>query len=480
MIQFKDFKQMNKSSIYGLVVSTILFFMMSGCKENTILPPDLVPTIDNINTFDSTFSLLTNNIVQDSLLTGGVLNGARVSSSTTFYHALGSISGDAVFGKTNASFHVEVLPATTNFQFKTDSTGTTRTIDSIVLSIPFVSSWGDTTNNVSQTFNVYRSIKTFSRDSAQYDFTRDSADFTHLIASQTVNFTTFKTDSPLVGTVKQQPQLRFKLASWFSDSLQTQVDLGANGAAADFSKFLTWWKGFYITPADSNSGSTIGYFNNYKTRLIIYYRYTKTTGGQDTTSSVFSFDPNYCNRFNTIIRRRSGSIAANFVGSILNPLGDSVLFAQGEPGLAAQIRIPTLKNFPNSIINKAELTFTAISPFESWSDTIQYGGLNPRLQILKTDTAGNDLFVEEYSTFGSGFVDGKRSTYSEAGINYTQYKFVITNTIQKIISQNDTTFRLKIMGTNIGLPGAYRSVLRGSNSSNNLVPKLYMIYTKIK
>ncbi len=457
----------------------LLAITFSSCKENTILPSSLVPAVDNVFTFfTDTNTVITHNIYQDSLLTGGIVGSNRISNAPSFYHTLGTITSDPVFGKTYASFHVEVLPPVANFTFKTNATGTSRTIDSIVLSIPYKSCYGDTLSNSSQTFKVFRSIKRFPRDSAQYEFTKDSVDYSNLLASQTVNFKSFSLDSPTVGNVKLQPQLRMKLASWFADSLQTQVDLGATGAAADYSKYLDWWRGFAIEP-DSNNGSALGFFDTYNTRMYIYYRYTNTNNVVDTTVDVFSFDPNNCNRFNTIIHNYTGTLAKAQLNTGKS-MGDSVLFVQTNPGIATLISFPYLANFENSVVNKAELVFTSTSPYYSWIDTSLYG-VTPRMQIIATDTSGYDAIITEYAVFGASFVDGKRSQYTFNGINYIQYKFVIPQTIQKLISQKNTNFRLKIMGLSTGLPASYRTLLRGSGSlSTEFKPTLNLIYTKIK
>lgn len=462
-------------SLSGLL--TFLFWL-SSCKENTILPSDLVPAVDNISTFGAdTFSLRTCNLMQDSLLTGGLRGTVRVSNSPTLFHALGTIANDPVFGRTHASFHVEVLPPVPNFAFKTQASGTTRIIDSIVLSVPYKGSYGDTLNNTQQTFKVYRSLKSFSRDSAQYDFTRDSVDHSRVLSSRVVNFRTLATDSPLVGTVKLQPQIRFNMASWFADSLQAQVDSGLNGAAADFSKFLNWWRGFAVE-ADSNQGATLGYFDTYNTRMYIYYRYTDVNNQPDTAVDVFAFDPNYCNRFNTIIRQYQGSVAQWATGNT-TLAGDSMLFVQTEPGLVAEIAFPYLAEMENVVVNKAELTFTAVSPIFNWVDTFLYAP-PPRMQVLVSDSSGSDAVLSEYATFGAGFVDGKRFVYTENGLSYLQYKFILTQTIQRAISQKNTNFRLKILGTASGYSAAYRTLLRGSGSmAGRGKPRLSLIYTKI-
>lgn len=471
-----------KTIIPGIRIICILMpvwilVLNTGCKENAILPKNLLPAVDNINTFVQSYDLVTHTIYQDSFLTGGLLNGLRISSSPTYYTACGSIQADPAFGKTFAGIHVEVLPPVPNFTFKAKTSD--MMIDSIVLSMPYKLAFGDTGyTSVSQQFLLYRSLKHFSRDSAQYEFTRDSFDRADVIASAPVNFSRLYRDSVLVSGQKQVPQLRFRLASWFGDSLKRQVDSGANGAFATYSSFLNWWNGFYIVPS-STKGNTIGFFDSYKTKLTVYYRYNKTGGGVDTVNDVFSFDPGYCDRFNSITHDYTGSQSASFINSH-TAAGDSLLFIQNEPGLVNTFSIPGIVNMENVMVNKAELVFTT-APSQNFMDTLTYG-LVPRLQIFKTDSTGNnDKAAEDYAAFNSSnYVDGKRSTVNIDGKNYVQYKFTVTYSVQKIISQKDSTFRYKIMGANLGMPAAYRTILTGSGSLNTpFKPRLNLIYTKI-
>ncbi len=466
-------KQAIVFSMLAIIISTNW-----SCKENTILPKNLVPAVDNINTFDSTISLITHTLYQDSFLTGGLKGGLRLSASNSFYTACGSISNDPSFGSTLASMHVEVLPAVPNFTFK--SATSTMTIDSIVLAIPYKLAFGDTSfSSITQKFKVYRSLDTFSRDSAQYEFTRDTFDVNRPLSSLNVNFNSLPHDSLLIGGQLQQPQLRFKLASWFADSLKTQVDSGANGALATFTSFLSWWKGFVIVPS-TTKGNTLGYFETYRTRMTIYYRYPKTGGGEDTTSDIFSFDPSYCNRFNAIAHNYTGSKSKAFINT-KSAQGDSVLFVQNEPGLVSLIQVPGLHTMDNVIVNKAELVFTT-SATQNFADTMIYGTI-PRLQIFSTDSSGNnDLVASDYAAFNSAsYVDGTRSQVLINGVNSIQYRFIVTNSIQSLISRKDSNFRYKIMGANVGLPAAYRTILTGSASKMDAFkPRLYMIYTKFK
>lgn len=463
--------------IFLILVPVWILILNTGCKENAILPKNLVPTVDNINTFAKTYDLVTHTLYQDSFLTGGLLNGLRISSSPTFYTACGAINADPAFGSTMAGIHVEVLPPVPNFTFKAKTSD--MMIDSIVLSMPYKLAYGDTGySSISQQFLLYRSLKRFSRDSVQYEFTKDSFDKAAVITSAPVNFSRLYRDSFLVSGQKQTPQLRFKLPSWFGDSLKTQVDSAAKGAFASYSSFLDWWKGFYLVPS-STKGNTLGYFDSYRTKLTIYYRYNKTGGGVDTVNDVFSFDPGYCNRFNAITHNYSGSQSAAFINTH-KPAGDSLLFIQNEPGLVNTFYIPGIVNMENVMVNKAELVFIS-APSQNFMDTLSFG-LVPRMQIFKTDSLGNnDKAAEDYAAFNSSaYVDGRRSTVSMNGKNYVQYKFTVTYSVQKIISQKDSTFRFKIMGANLGIPAAYRTILTGSGSLNTpFKPRLDLIYTKI-
>lgn len=459
-------------SFCGLVAACcVLLFGLSwsGCKENTILPTDLVPVVDNIHTFQAdSFTLYTNTIYQDSILTGGTLGSVSVSNNASFYHALGAIVNHPEFGYTHASFHVEILPPSSNYTHK----GYDPIFDSVVLSVPFVTTFGDSNSGPDQSILVYRSLKSFPKSSAQYESTQDSFEVSQPIGSYTINFGKFKKDTT-------NKTMRIKLAPWFADSLKAQMDLlSSGGATSSYEKFLDWWRGFYVTSI-SNQGSTLGYFNTYGTRLYVYYRHYKDTAHTDidTTIDVFSFDPSYCNRFNHIERRYAGSTANNYLNSGA-VLGDSTLHIQNLPGLATIVKFPYLPESQNVLINRAVLTFYTSLPLTGMVDTLSYGMI-PRFQLFRVDQ-GVDKIISEYASLGAGFIDAKRKEVTVYGEKYLQYNIYLSESIQNLISGRDTTFRLKIMGLSDNYPGAYGSILKGSSSKmDSLRPKLNVIYTKI-
>lgn len=457
----------NFSGFIAALSGVILF--MNSCKENTILPPDLVPVVDNIHTFQAdSFSLISNTIFQDSILTGGSLGSVSVSNNASFYHALGTITGNPEFGYTHASMHVELVPPSSNYTHK----GYDPMFDSIVLSLPYINTFGDSIAGPDQYFLVYRSLKSFPKTSPQYENTLDSFEVNKPMGSYTMNFNQFRKDT-------NNKTMRIKLASWFADSLKAQMDLlAAGGATSSYEKFLDWWRGFYVTSI-SSQGNTLGYFNTYGARMYVYYRYYKDTAHTDvdTTIDVFAFDPSYCNRFNHIERRYTGSNAVNYLNSGAVS-GDSLLHIQNLPGLATIIKFPYLPTSENVLINRAVLTLYSALPLNAMIDSSVYG-IVPRFQVFRVDQ-GSDKILNEYTSLGAGFVDAKRREVTVYGQKYLQYNIYLSESIQNMISTQDTTFRLKIMGLSDVYPGAYGSILKGSTSKmDSLRPKLNVIYTKI-
>lgn len=455
----------------GIMLCSIA--LMTSCKENTILPPDLVPAVDNINTFQQdSFTVITHSIYKDSLLTGGVLNSTNRNADADFAHAIGCISSDAVFGRTVASAYVQVRQPAPSFAFS----GTNQIIDSVVLGINYLQPYGDTLTAPNQIFFLYRSKENLSRDSAYYEFNETAVTNQDILTSQAVKFNTFSTDSPIVNGLKLRPQLRFLLPGKFGDSLLAQT---STGAFADYSTFLNWLGGFYVVP-DSNVGATLGYFDTDNTTMYVYYRSTNTsTNLQDTLTAVFPFDPTYCNRFNHITRNYTGKPSANFVntGSVG---GDSLIFVEGEPGLAALVTFPYIGNFPNAIINKAELTFTVVSPFSNYFDTTSYN-IPPQFQIIYVNENGEDEVLEDYLLLGAQRVGAYRGSFALAGFQRIQYKMNISHTIQNAVTLQQSNFALKISGARNDYPASNRVVLRGSGSAIALEkPKLNIIFTKIQ
>ncbi len=467
--------------MYKLTLTNKLFFIcfftflsttFFSCKENTILPPDLVPTVDNINVFEKDLNVISHTAYRDSLITGGKNGNINFSANDAYLSPLGTIGSDMVFGKTVASTFVQVVQPVLDYKLK----GTNQIIDSVVMVIPFaLNVFGDTLSNNIQTFNLYKSDSNYSLNKLYYEFSKASYQTSNLMGTATVNFKNLHRDSITVGTVKQAPQLRIKMPSSFADSL---IAIQNTDNYKTYDNFLNWSKGFVIMPSDTNTGNGIGYFKTYYTKMYVYYRNTNTNLQQDTTVDVFGFNENHCNRFNTISRNYFGLPIQNF-WETNSTTGDSVTFIQGQPGANTEITFPGIENEDNVLVNQAVLTLNVVVPYTSFTDTLSYK-LPDALKLEYVNAAGENKIAKDYSFLGA-VVDGKRKMVQINGQTVIQYRFVITKTIQDAISQKDNNLKIKVL-SEIGFTAAkYRTVLAGSNNSNNLLkPKLYLIFTKLK
>ncbi len=110
--------------------------------DNTIIGSDLLPVVDNVNTFDTLIDVIANNF--DSA------DCARVYPADD--HVLGYISNDPYFGKTTAAIFTELKPA--NFPYSFPATAADITLDSVVLVLSYKRLYGDSA--IPQKIDVYQ------------------------------------------------------------------------------------------------------------------------------------------------------------------------------------------------------------------------------------------------------------------------------------------------------------------------------------
>ncbi len=467
MNNFLNKKFSTATAWFGLVILAVT--LVSSCKENTILPDDLVPAVDNINTFRTdTFTVISHNIYKDTFLTGGVLGTTNRGGDADFSHAIGTIN-DLIFGRTVSSLYVQVRQPATAFSFS----GTNQIVDSVVLGINYLKAFGDTIMAPNQTFSLYRAQKNFSRDSTYYEFTKP--DVLTFLKSNNINFNTLYKDSPLVNGIRLRPQIRFSLAgsSAFPTNLISQT---STGNFATYATFLDWLGGFYIAP-DSANGETLGYFDTDNTTMYVYYRFDQN-GSQDTATAVFPFDAIHCSRFNYFTRNYTGSTAATYLNTNA-PTGDSLLFVEHEPGLSALLTFPYIGQFPNAVINKAELSLTIIS-LTNYTDTTDFS-MPSQVQIVYVNQFGQNEVLEDYLLLGIQRVGGFRGLFDLLGVQRLRYTFNVSNSIQKAVSTQNSNFGFKVSGSRSDFPGFGRVMMRGSGSGIiSEKPRLDIIFTKIQ
>lgn len=453
--------KINFRNLSFLATYITLLYGATGCNKSTILGSGLIPPGDFVNAQDTVINgVIANNILRyDS----SILNGRNA-----YNKILGSITTDPVFGRTHAFVFTQVSLPKSAFTFD----GTGQTLDSVVLSLSYSGYTGD--SSTPQTFRVYRMSETGFNIDSNYAYNKALAYTPQVIGTATVTPLSLR-DSVSVYGAKETAQLRIRLSDAFGQELLNQK---SDGAFATDSAFRAYLKGFAIVP-DTNLGTNRNmiYLNlaNSNTKLTVFYKNTT----DDSLRATMAFDQYASAHANYFTRNYNGSQAARFINTN-NPNGDSILFLNAAPGLYTKFTIPGLENFPNVLINKAELVITQITsgPGDMNNIFIEPGSLSLR----QYGNAANDstkLPADYYSTGGgaSYFGANRQVITNFGGVQIVQYTFTLTNTLQRFIKKLDVNNGFRVEGYSPLYMDVSRVKVGGSNLSQYNV-KMRIIYTK--
>ena len=427
-------------SIRFILVCFSLLFIISSCKklnEATDIGGNVIPGVDGVTTFDTTLtSLQTFNHIfeadKDSIRVG--LANDQI---------LGNISNDPLFGKTNAKMFLQLKPESYPWSFSGVYNKDSLYIDSVVLVLGWNASFGDTTT--SQKVNV-KEIDQFSdfRVDSFYTIRDPGPGTTTLLGTKTFNPVNLK-DSVKAFQDTTTGQLRVRLDNSFGRRL---LDYDTAHAYKSDSAFNTYFKGFAIE-ADQSLGNALmafGIYNNPKTKLAIYYRYTK--GGQDdTTVNYFQFKPgssanhNYVNRF-------------GFAGSPLltasNTAGeDDLVYIINTPGSYATVKIPALRDLSNRIIHRAEFI---VEQVYSPSDNIFTPPYGLMLEVYDSTLGDHKFIPYDFNPDNNGNPNPAFGLYGQISVDgvgnpIKVWKFDITRYVQNILTKQEPLHDFRLFTT---------------------------------
>ncbi|MDP4262066.1 MAG: DUF4270 family protein [Bacteroidota bacterium] len=352
-------KKRQLSLTIGLFITSV-FILFTSCRkinEATELGSDLIPPVDNITTFDTTLSVEAYN----GLFTLSDPDPTLLDSTRGHYsdeQFLGLISNDPFFGKTDARMFFELKPPSFKYTFL--NTRDSIYIDSVVLVLNYVETYGDST--AQQTVKVYEMPSELRVDTGfltRQDPFGPSGIYGQQLGSKTFIPAGLK-DSVKAFQDTTASQLRIPLDTvWGSKLLRYDTSGGSNDAYSSDSLFTDKFKGFAL---QSTSGNAIMGFNltGANTKLAIYYKYAHGKGlaDLDTTVAYFSFKP-----YDTYLL--AGSAAANYIQRdysgtpLLAAQGgttpDPFVYIQNTPGSFATIKVPGLAGMNNCVVHRAEL-----------------------------------------------------------------------------------------------------------------------------
>jgi hypothetical protein len=452
------------------------FFSLVACKEKSTIKPDLIPGVDNINTFEvNDLTLSVKNTYYDSLQT---------NVYTYPLVAIGGITEDAFFGRTMAGAYMQFIPPSADFTFPAGVQ-----MDSAVISIPYMGfSYADTNRtNTNHALNLkaYEITDNFALGDAStkyYTFNR-------------LAYNTIPVGSDIVTVKSLNDTVTLSSGDTVNRLLRMRVDVlkdrFKNMSATDLASaaaFLTSFKGIYLAPDTTKVQNTIAYFgmtagnssavSNYDRAQLEFYYHTATD--PKAIRAFFKFSPTYCSFFNGIYRNYTGSPSFNYFNS--QTVNRDSLLIQTYPGFRSDLTIKIDNKIPPSVINKATITLTALKTGDD-------GRFNapPQLIVTVVNDDGTERIISDLlnndgsaNASGQSFVGGAATTVKINGTDFVQYTLNIPREIQKTISEGKTELKLRL-ASSVTYPGSFRMVADGPNSSNsNTRLKLNVIYTKLK
>ncbi len=328
------------------LVAAIIFFNWGCTKiDTTTLGSDLIPAVDNVNTFADTLDIIT---------TQGIFDDSTKVVYTDL-HLLGSITNDPLFGKTYADMYLQLKPPF--YPFTYGNRGDTIThFDSAVLCLSYQTFYGDTL--LPHTLSVYEinpATSNFKDSSYGLGFLPDQGLGAQL-GSITIRPVEVKKFTYFKGSRKDSitNQIRIPLSnSFLQNTLLANLDTAAasNSIYRNDSLFRDKIKGFAII---ATGGQANGLFyvdlTNAATRLEVHYRKTNA-GVVDTAYSAFPFSQGATSARSAqathLVRERAGF-------PVSSPGSDAV-YIQAQPGTFATLNIPELAAYSNRIIHRAEI-----------------------------------------------------------------------------------------------------------------------------
>jgi hypothetical protein len=312
--------------------------------DTTDIGSDLLPAVDNINTFETTLNIVT---------TQGIFNIDTTFLTSSNDHVLGKITNDPLFGNSTANVYAQFKPAFYPYYYG-NAKDTITGFDSVVLCLSYKSIWGDSITPLQLQVREIPNTAAGLWDSVYQARNITYAPPTgNIIGNATININTL--GSYIVYSNKKDSvknQIRIKLSPSFANSLFSRDTLSAgNNSFSSDSAYRLFQNGFAIIATGGN-GLIYTNLGDSTTKLEVHFK-RKNGGPVDTTYSSLrvittasAFNRPSANADN-IVRSRGGY-------PVLSPAADEI-YLQTAPGTYANLSVPSLDTISNRIIHRAEI-----------------------------------------------------------------------------------------------------------------------------
>jgi hypothetical protein len=425
-------KNQYKTSVTGILI--VLAFSIGCTKiDTTTLGQGLIPAVDNIHTFDTTYKII--GINYDSTQCDTI--------NRTGLQALGIIANDPLFGSTNANIYFEFKPQNFPFNFPA-ADANSIVIDSAIMVLSYSHTFGDT--NQLQKVNIYQLTDTF-------DVTKDYTtckvlgyDNSVLLGEKSFYPWVLK-DSVHAYNEDAANQLRIPVSLSFAQKFITDSVL----IFRSDKDFVNYFKGFAVVPDQATGGNALNYFDLTESRLSFYIRY-KNSSTADTSVVNFALS-GLSGSSNSIIHDYGTSEITNHLGE--PETGDSLIFIQASPGNFALLHVPALTGLSNRVINRAEIIVDQVYSPNSLNDIFP-APVNLYVEV-KDSSINNDQYIPIPCDFsaneiqtGFQYLGGQRSfTTNSSGQSIAEYRLYVTRYLQSIVTKGKQNLTFRLSAPNI-------------------------------
>jgi hypothetical protein len=453
--------------LLGIVACfSIAFTSCKKLNDATDIGGGLIPPIDNITTFDTTIDV-------ESYSGIFALTDDSTRLTATDEQWLGRISNDPIFGSSDAEMFFELKPSFYRYSFRNyDPTplpsNDSLFIDSVVLVMNYVETYGDTT--VPQTISVFEMVNPIKLDSNYLVNRNTLGDPGEALLGSRVIVPQNLNDSVKVYQDTTKNQLRVRLNDAFGQRLLNMDSVSGGGFYND-STFKTKFRGFHVKSTGGGNALMGFAMTGANTKLAIYYRFQKggaaVPANQDTTVDYFSFTA--LSNAATYVKRTH---AAPVLAAATSPTPDPVVFIQAPPGTFAKIKIPALATMSNRIVHLAELimeqNYDISDSMFLPSDMLYVDALDvtttpstPFYRVIPYDPQLDANSNVDASTFG-----GLATYKNDPGGNRIRiWKFNISRYVQHKLTQTLPLYELRVFAPTFvlekyGIPGLTTDILK--------------------
>lgn len=491
-------------SLQGTALLLLLLNWNCTKIDTTQLGADLLPAIDNVNTFEKIFTVFGS-------------KGTHVDTTKLTrpdIHVLGSINNDPLFGKTEANIYFQLKPDFFPYYFGSSKDTINNSLapgtgfDSVVLCLSYKGFYGD--SSIDQRLSVYElSPNTLGFvDSVSYklNFQPDQP-LGDLLGQVTVKaldldkYTFFRNGKDSI-----KNQIRIKLSNSFANKVFA-IDSNKTKPFHSDSLFKELYKGFAVIAEKSFGGNGLFYISliDTATRLEIHYR-RKNGAAIDTAFSRFNLSVGSANispSANANFLKRDTSVSEY----LLDP-DTTALYILSAPGTAIDLSIPALDTFSNSIIHRAELILEQVpgnflsdkvltAPSFLYADLIEPGtaktykpvfyDLNPN--VAYDPNSAVSFFPSggiDFSYYG-GFMRTKMDPVSGRDISW--YAFNLTRYVQNLVTKRGINYKLRVTAPyTLNYYGytvpynnrlAYGRIKIGNGNNRNYKLRMRIVYSKL-